>query len=195
MIAALIVFALLAIAIGGLLGWAAVRYKVEGDPVAESVEKLLPQTQCGQCEFPGCRPYAEAIARGEANINRCAPGGDSTMRAIADLLDVEPVEVDPEHDKSDLPMLAIIDEATCIGCTKCILACPVDAILGSNKKMHTVIAADCTGCELCVPVCPVDCIDMIPAQSGIDAWQWPLPSQGPTRSTTTSPTVEPQPHA
>lgn len=176
MIEALLVFAALAIGFGLLLGFASVKYKIEGDPVTESVDKLLPQTQCGQCEFAGCRPYAEAIAKGEADINRCAPGGEQTMLAIADLLDIEPQAVDPDHDKSKLPMLALIDEATCIGCTKCIIVCPVDAILGTNKKMHTVIAAECTGCELCIPACPVDCIDLVPAKTGIDAWHWPLPT-------------------
>ncbi|MGB1110405.1 MAG: electron transport complex subunit RsxB, partial [Gammaproteobacteria bacterium] len=162
MIIALITIAIITLGLGSLLGWAAVRFKVEGDPVADQVESLLPQTQCGQCEFAGCRPYAEAVAKGEAAINRCAPGGESTMLAIAEMLEVEPEEVDPEHDKSSTELVALIDEETCIGCTKCIQACPVDAIIGAAKLMHTVIKEDCTGCELCLPPCPVDCIDMVP---------------------------------
>ncbi|GHC14956.1 hypothetical protein GCM10010082_01600 [Kushneria pakistanensis] len=122
------------------------------------IDHLLPQTQCGKCGHPGCRPYAEAIVAGEA-INRCPPGGNDTVVALATLLDrpVLPLEVDAEQ-----PKAAVIREAECIGCTKCIKACPVDAILGAAKQMHTVIEAECTGCELCVAPCPVDCIDIVP---------------------------------
>ncbi|GAB4186062.1 MAG: hypothetical protein Tsb002_10190 [Wenzhouxiangellaceae bacterium] len=134
------------------------------DPVAEQVEALLPQTQCAQCGFPGCRPYAEAIASGAADINRCPPGGDQTIRALADLLGREPRPLADDVAPSKPPLVALIDEPRCIGCTLCIQACPVDAIVGANKAMHTVIAAECTGCELCLPPCPVDCIDMVPAQ-------------------------------
>ncbi len=122
------------------------------------IDHLLPQTQCGKCGHPGCRPYAQAIVAGEA-INRCPPGGDETVVQLAALLDrpVVPLEVDAES-----PKAAVIREAECIGCTKCIKACPVDAILGAAKQMHTVIEAECTGCELCVAPCPVDCIDIVP---------------------------------
>jgi electron transport complex protein RnfB len=152
---------LLALALGALLGWAARRFRVAGDPVAERIDRLLPQTQCGQCGYPGCRPYAEAIARGDADIDQCPPGGEAGIRALADLLGREPRPLDTSHGVTKSAAVALIDEATCIGCTKCIQACPVDAILGTSKRMHTVIAELCTGCELCLPPCPVDCIAMV----------------------------------
>ncbi|MDP3518746.1 MAG: electron transport complex subunit RsxB [Pseudohongiella sp.] len=126
-----------------------------------SINNLLPQTQCGQCGFPGCRPYAEAISRGE-NINRCPPGGAHTIKRIAALLDLPVVPLDTSHGWHLPKRIASIREHECIGCTKCIQACPVDAIVGAPKRMHTVIVADCTGCDLCVDPCPVDCIDMLP---------------------------------
>ena len=160
-LAAILALGLLAAAFGLLLGWARVRFRVQGDPVTDRIDALLPQTQCGQCNYAGCRPYAKAMAKGEAPINRCAPGGEATMLALADLLEVDPKPLGPEQDKSQA-VVAVIDEDTCIGCTKCIQACPVDAILGAAKHMHTVIASECTGCELCIPVCPVDCISLQP---------------------------------
>lgn len=159
---------------GALLGFAAVRFRTEGNPIADQVNQLLPQTQCGQCGFPGCRPYAEAIANGEA-INKCPPGGQETIEALASLLDVEPEPLDAEHGEEKAPRVALIREAECIGCTKCIQACPVDAILGAAKVMHTVIADECTGCDLCVDPCPVDCIDMIERKTGIQHWRWQSP--------------------
>jgi electron transport complex protein RnfB len=132
--------------------------------LVERIDALLPQTQCGRCTFSGCRPYAEAIARGSAGINQCPPGGERTAQALAKLLGVEPKPVGKEFGVvPDYPAVAFIDEAACIGCTKCIQACPVDAIVGASRAMHTVIAAECTGCELCIPPCPVDCIVMQPA--------------------------------
>ena len=130
--------------------------------LAAQIEDLLPQTQCGQCGHPGCRPYARAIAAGEA-FNKCPPGGRATIAAIADLLGTPPLALDPEHGREGPKLVAYIREAECIGCTKCLPACPVDAILGAPRQMHTVIAAECTGCDLCVEPCPVDCIEMIPA--------------------------------
>ena len=160
---------------GGLLGFADIRFKVEGNPIAEQVEELLPQTQCGQCGYPGCKPYAEAIAQGE-KINKCPPGGQSTIDAIANLLGVDPEPLDAEHgEEKSMPTVAFIREAECIGCTKCIQACPVDAILGAAKQMHTVLSAECTGCDLCVEPCPVDCIDMIPITTTLDSWIWQAP--------------------
>ncbi|HEY5807585.1 MAG TPA: RnfABCDGE type electron transport complex subunit B [Povalibacter sp.] len=130
----------------------------------ERINDLLPQTQCRRCTFDGCKPYATAIARGEAGINQCPPGGEATAYALARLLDRTPQNVDPKFGIMPAhPAVAWIDEPACIGCTKCIQACPVDAIVGANKFMHTVIAAECTGCELCIPPCPVDCIEMHPA--------------------------------
>ena len=165
----------LSLVFGAILGFAAVRFRVEGNPIAEQINALLPQTQCGQCGYPGCKPYAEAIAAGD-KINKCPPGGEATIQALAELLDVEPEPLDAvEGEKPQ--MVAFIREAECIGCTKCIQACPVDAILGAAKQMHTVIASECTGCDLCVEPCPVDCIDMIPVSSTIHTWKWdqPLP--------------------
>lgn len=177
---AIIALTLLAAAFGVLLGWGAIRYKVEGDPVTDRINNMLPQTQCGQCEFSGCKPYAEAMAKGEAEINRCVPGGEATMLALADLLDVDPVPLEGGEEAAEpVRMLAVIDEETCIGCTKCIQACPVDAILGAAKHMHTVIGDECTGCELCLPPCPVDCIDMVPVDKDLNSWQWPFPQRSP----------------
>ena len=167
------ILAMLALALifGALLGFAGERFKVEGDPVVEKIDALLPQTQCGQCGYPGCRPYAQAISEGD-EINKCPPGGESTIVALADLLGREVKPLDGEA--QDIPEVAFIREEECIGCTKCIQACPVDAILGAAKHMHTVIEAECTGCDLCVEPCPVDCIDMLP-RSDAHEWQWPLP--------------------
>ncbi len=134
-------------------------------PLATRIDALLPQTQCGQCDFAGCRPYAEAIARGEADINQCPPGGDAGIRALAQLLGREVKSLNSKHGVERPRSVALIDEAACIGCTKCIQACPVDAIVGAAKLMHTVIADECTGCELCLPPCPVDCIALVPPPS------------------------------
>ncbi|OHC39594.1 MAG: electron transporter RnfB [Rhodanobacter sp. RIFOXYA1_FULL_67_6] len=135
------------------------------DPVtvlADRIDAVLPQTQCEQCGYRGCRPYAEAIARGEAGINQCPPGGAAGIEKLAALLQRPELPLDPAHGAEKPRMLARIVEADCIGCTKCIQACPVDAIVGASKLMHTVLADDCTGCELCVPACPVDCIVLEP---------------------------------
>jgi electron transport complex protein RnfB len=176
MLTAVIALTLLALILGLLLGFASVKFKVEGDPIVDQIDKILPQTQCGQCSFAGCRPYAEAIAAGEVDINRCPPGGGSTIQALADLLDVEPKPLDEECGVEKPKMLAVIDEQRCIGCTLCIQACPVDAILGAAKHMHTVIADECTGCELCLEPCPVDCIDMVEMTPNPNTWRWPDPS-------------------
>ncbi|MDH7452480.1 Rnf electron transport complex subunit RnfB [Luteimonas composti] len=128
--------------------------------LVERLDRLLPQTQCGQCGFAGCRPYAEAMARGEAGIDHCPPGGDAGALALARLLGVPALPYDRGRGLQSPPQVALIVEADCIGCTKCIQACPVDAIVGANKLMHTVLPTLCTGCELCVPACPVDCIVM-----------------------------------
>jgi electron transport complex protein RnfB len=165
----------LALIFGALLGYASIHFKVEGNPIVDQIDAVLPQTQCGQCGYPGCRPYAEAIANGEA-INKCPPGGESTIQTLADMLDVEPLPLDAEHGEAQPKALAFIREEECIGCTKCIQACPVDAILGAAKQMHTVITSECTGCDLCVEPCPVDCIDMIPIETTLSSWSWPSPA-------------------
>lgn len=140
-----------------------VRASSDSEALVERIDRLLPQTQCGQCGFEGCRPYAEALARGEAGIDHCPPGGDAGARALAKLLGVPTLPYDRERGECKPGIVAVIIEADCIGCTKCIQACPVDAIVGASKLMHTVIAPLCTGCELCVAPCPVDCIVMQPA--------------------------------
>lgn len=166
----------LAFFFGALLGFASRRFHIEGDPLIDQIDELLPQTQCGQCGFPGCKPYATAIASGSVDINRCPPGGQQTINALADLLGVEAKSLDAEHGiEQEVRKVAFIREDICIGCTKCIQACPVDAILGAAKQMHTVIAAECTGCDLCVEPCPVDCIDMIPVAKPLSEWHWSLP--------------------
>lgn len=131
--------------------------------LVERLDRLLPQTQCGQCGFDGCRPYAAAMASGDAAVDRCPPGGDDGALWLARLLDVAPLPYDRNRGAHAPPRVAVIVEADCIGCTKCIQACPVDAIAGAAKAMHTVIEPLCTGCELCVPACPVDCIQLLPA--------------------------------
>ena len=131
------------------------------DPV-DDIDALLPQTQCTQCGYSGCRPYAEAIAAGEAPINRCPPGGAAGIVALSVLLERPALPLDPAHGVEGPRTAALIDESRCIGCTLCIQACPTDAIVGAAKQMHTVIIAECTGCELCLPPCPVDCIEMLP---------------------------------
>ena len=128
----------------------------------ERIDALLPQTQCTRCGYPTCRDYANAIAGGDADINQCPPGGADGVAALATLLDRENKPLDPTYGVEAPPIVALIDENVCIGCTKCIQACPVDAIVGAAKRMHTVIADECTGCELCIPPCPVDCIALVP---------------------------------
>jgi len=165
----------LALAFGAALGYASARLRAERDPVVERIDAALPQTQCGQCGYPGCRPYAEAIAHRDEAINKCPPGGEETVRMLADLLGHEPEPLDGEPPTR---RVAFIDEAACIGCTKCIQACPVDAIVGAARQMHTVLAEECTGCDLCVDPCPVDCIDMIPVPASPANWRWELPRGG-----------------
>lgn len=134
--------------------------------LAERIDALLPQTQCQRCGYPACRPYAEAIADGSAEINQCPPGGDEGIASLAALLDRTTLPMNPANGAPIVQAsVAVIDEAVCIGCTKCIQACPTDAILGAANLMHTVIADECSGCELCVPPCPVDCIVIVPARA------------------------------
>ena len=131
--------------------------------LAARIDALLPQTQCRRCGFDACRPYAEALARGETALNRCPPGGTALITRLADLLGGPVLPLDAACGSEGPPRVAWIDEPACIGCARCLDPCPTDAIVGARKRMHTVIAADCTGCELCLPACPVDCIRMLPA--------------------------------
>ena len=175
--AAIIGLLALAALFGALLGYASIRFKVDGNPIVDQIDNLLPQTQCGQCGHPGCRPYAEAIANGD-DINKCPPGGESTMEALAELMGRDPMPLDADPDTIGVKKVVYIREDECIGCTKCIMACPVDAIVGATKLMHTVIESECTGCDLCVEPCPVDCIDMLPVETTVKNWGWNRP-QGP----------------
>jgi electron transport complex protein RnfB len=179
MLSAVLSFTLFGILFGLGLGWAARKFRVESDPVVDQIDAILPQTQCGQCNYPGCRPYAEAIAAGEAEINQCPPGGEAGIQALADLLGVEPLPLNAEHGEEQPPRVAVIDESVCIGCTLCIQACPVDAIVGASKQMHTVIEQECTGCDLCLPPCPVDCIEMVVKSPSMDQLAWPRPAGPP----------------
>ena len=175
MLIAILAITVLATVFGLLLGYSALRFHVEGDPIAEQVDALLPQTQCGQCGYPGCKPYAEAIVKEDEAINKCVPGGEAAMLAIADLLGREPMALAEDAEKPKA--VAVIDERECIGCTLCLQACPVDAILGAAKQLHSVIASECTGCELCLKPCPVECIHMVPIEEDIAHWKWPYPAR------------------
>jgi electron transport complex protein RnfB len=164
MLPALLTMVGLAAAAGAAAALATRRANEDKKRLIDAIDALLPQTQCGRCTFAGCRPYASALASGDADINQCPPGGNATAAALANLLSREPRLVDPRFGAVPAQSLvAWIDESACIGCVKCIQACPVDAIVGASKFMHTVIAEQCTGCELCIPPCPVDCIVMRPA--------------------------------
>ena len=158
---AVLMLAGLALAAGLLLGFASRRLPADSDPLVAEVDALLPQTQCAQCGYPGCRPYAAAIVNDGAAINLCPPGGEATVRRLARLLGKDTAP--PAAAASAAGVVAVIDEERCIGCTHCRDVCPVDAISGAHRYMHTVIARECTGCELCLPRCPVDCIRLAPA--------------------------------
>lgn len=144
----------------------------EPKTLADRIEDVLPQTQCTKCSYKGCRPYAEAIASGEANINQCPPGGAEGIRRLSSVTGRPVIALNPVNGFERPRAVAFIDESLCIGCTLCIQACPVDAIMGAAKQMHTIIPEQCTGCDLCVPACPVDCIVMYPVTetTGWDAW-------------------------
>lgn len=155
---AILTIAAIALLAGIGLSVAARRLPSNDGDLVEQVNDLLPQTQCAQCGYPGCRPFAAAVVSGDAEINLCPPGGDATILRLADLLGREPLPLAA----SVQPLVAVIDESRCIGCTHCRNACPVDAIVGAHQLMHTILSDECTGCELCVAPCPVDCIDMRP---------------------------------
>ncbi len=158
MLVAVVTIAAIALAAGVLLALAQRRLPPADGDLVEQVNALLPQTQCAQCGYPGCRPYAEAMVDNSAPLNLCPPGGDATVRRLARLLGRDPLPLAETASEA----VALIDEAACIGCFHCRTACPVDAIVGAPQFMHTVIAAECTGCELCIAPCPVDCITMSP---------------------------------
>lgn len=174
MLIALYIILSLALIIALVLAISALLFKAKGEPLVTLIDALLPQTQCGQCGYPGCKPYAQALATSMAETNQCPPGGDAGARALAELLGREYLPLNPKFGLAKAKAVAFIDEASCIGCTLCIQACPVDAILGATKHMHTVIAAECTGCELCLPPCPVDCITMPLVTATVHKRKYPL---------------------
>lgn len=161
MLTGVVILSGLALALAATLVVAARLLPGDDDDVVERIEQLLPRIQCAQCGYPGCRPYADAIADGSADINRCPPGGESTVRNLAALLGRDPLPLDETLGKASMDRVARIEESLCIGCNLCARACPVDAIVGIPHTMHTVIERHCTGCELCLPPCPVDCIELV----------------------------------
>jgi electron transport complex protein RnfB len=169
---AIAIMALGAVVLGAALGYASIKFKVEGDPLVEKIEAILPQTQCGQCGFPGCKPYAEAIAKGEADINLCPPGGMEGVQRLADLLGREVKPLDAEEKPKQV---AIIDENTCIGCTLCIQACPVDAIVGAAKQMHTIIASCAPAANCACRPARSNASAWKPIGENIDNWKWKYP--------------------
>ncbi|CAK0775692.1 SoxR (2Fe-2S) reducing system protein RsxB [Gammaproteobacteria bacterium] len=169
---AVTILTILALFLGTVLGYASIRFRVKGSPLVEKINQVLPQTQCGQCGFAGCKGYSEALAENRASIDRCPPGGQVVVVALANLLN-RPVPSKQMSEKTE--EVASIRETICIGCTLCQQACPVDAILGAAKQIHTVIVEECTGCGLCVAPCPVDCILMVPIQKDLSSWKWPSP--------------------
>lgn len=171
MLTAILVMTGIAIVLGAVLGYASLKFKVEGDPLVDQIDAILPQTQCGQCGYPGCRPYAEAVANGE-EINLCTPGGEEGAKRLADLLGRE---LKPLEGEIKPKSVAVVLEETCIGCTLCLQACPVDAIVGAAKQLHTIVESLCTGCELCIEPCPVDCIVMKPIPESVQTWKWRYP--------------------
>jgi len=161
MVTAVLFMGCLSLAVVIVLGSASARLTANEDIAIERIERVLPQTQCAQCGFPGCRPYAAALLAGRAELNQCPPGGEATIQALSNLLDRPALPPDPQFGECRTAVVAVIDEDACIGCALCLQACPVDAILGAPQFMHTVIRTECTGCELCIAPCPVDCIGLV----------------------------------
>ncbi|MDD3517809.1 MAG: electron transport complex subunit RsxB [Chromatiales bacterium] len=172
MYAAIVVLTAMGLSLGFVLGLAARLFRVEADPVAEKIEALMPGSQCGQCGYPGCKPAAEALARGEASVTLCPPGGRALAEELAQLLGVQ---ADLSGVKDAVPMLARVDEDLCIGCLKCLRACPTDAVIGAAKQIHCVLPEACSGCGKCVDVCPTECMQMLPIEPTVRTWRWPKP--------------------
>jgi electron transport complex protein RnfB len=167
---AVLVFAILGLVLGSVLGWSQRAFHVEGDPLVDELESMLPGGQCGQCGEVGCRPAAEAMVKGSLTPDQCPPGGRSLAKSIATLLGVELGD-----GGEDIQFIAVIDEDNCSGCGRCFKACPFDAIVGANKQMHTVMTSICTGCRLCEKSCQQDCLTMEPLPTNLQTWLWPKP--------------------
>lgn len=167
-ISIILIFSVISFILGLFLKFLAEKFKVEESPIIEQIDKLLPQTQCGQCGYAGCKQYAEAIAKGDAKINLCIPGGTIVIQDISKILNIQ-IE---ENDQVKVKQIAYIDESNCIGCHKCASSCPVDAIVGGPKYMHTVIKKRCFGCNKCVSTCPIKCISMIDRNKTPEEWDF-----------------------
>ncbi len=174
MFSAIVIIALLGILMGTALGFAAKFFAVDGNPLKDEIEELLPGSQCGQCGYPGCGPAAEAVANGEAAVTMCPPGGKALAEALAEKLGVS---IDLTGVEEQEPMVAFVHEHLCVGCTKCFKRCPTDAIVGGPKQIHAVFADACTGCEKCFDVCPTECIEMRPIRATLQTWYWPMPAK------------------
>lgn len=174
MLAAIGSLTVLGVALGGILGIAAQKLKVNGNPLEAELVEMLPGTQCGQCGYPGCTPAATALAAGEAPVTLCPPGGRQLAAALAEKLGVT-VDLSGMSDKE--PAVAFVNEDLCIGCTRCFGKCPTDALVGAPKMMHAVIPEFCTGCEACVDICPTECIEMRPIAVTLQTWHWPKPEK------------------
>lgn len=173
MIIAIMSLSLLGLALGVLLGLAGRYLKVEQDPIVTEIEAMLPGSQCGQCGLPGCSSAAEALAKGEASVTLCPPGGLSLAEELAEMLGVS---ADLSSMATDVPVMATVKEETCIGCTRCFKVCPTDAIMGAPKQIHTVFKEACTGCKACVEVCPTECLQVYPIKITLSNWSWPKPA-------------------
>lgn len=172
MFTATVVLTVMGFSLGGGLAYAAKVFAVgEDNPVVDEIESLLPGSQCGQCGFPGCKPAAQAMADGSADVTSCPPGGRALAEKLADILGIDINSLG----ETAAPLLASIDETLCTGCTRCYKACPTDAIVGANKQIHAVIADACTGCGKCEDACPEDCIHLVPEAVNLDNWHWPKP--------------------
>ena len=173
MISAIIILTLMGLLLGVSLGAASSYFAVEGNPLEQEVESMLPGSQCGQCGYPGCGPAAAALVNGEADVTLCPPGGRSLAQGLAEKLGIT---ADLSTMEDSEPKIARVREELCIGCTKCFKRCPTDAIVGGSKQIHIVISDACTGCEKCYDVCPTECIEMRPVPKTIQNWHWPKPA-------------------
>lgn len=174
MVIALLSLTILGLMLGALLGVSARVFRVEGNPIQEEIEAMMPGSQCGQCGFPGCAPAAAAIARGDASVTLCPPGGRALAVALADKLGIS---ADLSDVVNTVPMYARVREDLCTGCTKCFKRCPTDAIIGASKQLHAVFPEACIGCEKCFEACPAGSIEMRPIEPTVQTWSWPKPAE------------------